>query len=687
MNCSGRKWKEKMKEWDFEKNVPTKDRRFIVAKARKRELEEGKQTMFSRNGMRIDHDKIESFKKKKLNEDNAVSPSTPGEFSIQFIKYRLTSIATPQHISYETPKPEAINESPPNHPEHEHDWHAASDQVLITGVKEDSASADDLYAASPVQRSTEPAGRSMAELRLSMRIHPVNEPNSSPTSLFVGRLSELSSSDRMDRNMRDSASSTEKIRSWVVPGDPEDILKANSVSLGQPEKAGALVDPIATVKTVIESIRAARPLFEHGEGPTAAGAYCKALQGFIEDGRGQDDLDFEIFVNVLAAIFGSCTEDEETPAVLRIALDLLKTLFRSHGKISVIRPIFLESLEFRLAEYLGVSQGSIRKLIAALDDPVLNVQLFAALHSFLETARGELGIPLDLETRRTRLGILALACELEGYLSPEHEGTRYLQIVISRLHQAVADVLESTHWFREELRELKDKTHSMLSSPPVGSMSSSRSAKLVTCYPSIELLVTKLASACSKAGWSYEAEALFAVLRNIQSLPNLDHWRKFELLIQYCRHLETEKRYAELLTELYNSYAYIVSARRADGAIHVQNIEYIRESKEIFDRISFSQLQSLLSKSTQAHDMLRLGDMSQRIRYLSRMLTADPTREVILDSNNEERARHINLVEYDQGSDDEEQQLDDSKSSNRFGITYTESVITGISFNYSDLYR
>jgi hypothetical protein len=29
----------------------------------------------------------------------------------------------------------------------------------------------------------------------------------------------------------------------------------------------------------------------------------------------------------------------------------------------------------------------------------------------------------------------------------------------------------------------------------------------------------------------------------------------------------------------------------------------------------------------------------------------------------------------------------DYEGSNKFGVTYTESVITGISFNYSDLYR
>ena len=47
---SERKWKEKMKEWEFDKNIPAKEMGFMAAKARKRELEEGKETVYYRNG-------------------------------------------------------------------------------------------------------------------------------------------------------------------------------------------------------------------------------------------------------------------------------------------------------------------------------------------------------------------------------------------------------------------------------------------------------------------------------------------------------------------------------------------------------------------------------------------------------------------------------------------------------------
>jgi hypothetical protein len=38
-------------------------------------------------------------------------------------------------------------------------------------------------------------------------------------------------------------------------------------------------------------------------------------------------------------------------------------------------------------------------------------------------------------------------------------------------------------------------------------------------------------------------------------------------------------------------------------------------------------------------------------------------------------------------ADDDGEDIDYWRSSNKFGVTYTESLMTGISFNYSDLYR
>lgn len=79
---STRKWKEKIKEWKLEKNVPSSDMSFIVAKAEKRKSEEGKETTFYRGGILVDRTKIEQSKKRKITAAGSYSHVVPGESRI-----------------------------------------------------------------------------------------------------------------------------------------------------------------------------------------------------------------------------------------------------------------------------------------------------------------------------------------------------------------------------------------------------------------------------------------------------------------------------------------------------------------------------------------------------------------------------------------------------------------------------
>lgn len=63
---SERKWKDKLKEWTFEKNIPSKEMYFMAAKAEKRRFEEGKLTLFARAGIAVDKSKVEQFKRRRL---------------------------------------------------------------------------------------------------------------------------------------------------------------------------------------------------------------------------------------------------------------------------------------------------------------------------------------------------------------------------------------------------------------------------------------------------------------------------------------------------------------------------------------------------------------------------------------------------------------------------------------------
>jgi hypothetical protein len=92
-------WKIKLKEWKFEKNVPSKEMGFMAAKARKREFEEGKSTVFYRHGVLVDGSKVEQFKKQKLNVNEAQGQEMPGKQTLHVrIAQAYVRSNTPEYI-------------------------------------------------------------------------------------------------------------------------------------------------------------------------------------------------------------------------------------------------------------------------------------------------------------------------------------------------------------------------------------------------------------------------------------------------------------------------------------------------------------------------------------------------------------------------------------------------------------
>ncbi|PQE10462.1 hypothetical protein CJF30_00010429 [Rutstroemia sp. NJR-2017a BBW] len=70
-----RKWKDKLKEWKFDKNLSIKDMQVVVAKQQKRAREE-KDTVFMHGSAEITSERIENFKRRKVSKmPHAVSPS------------------------------------------------------------------------------------------------------------------------------------------------------------------------------------------------------------------------------------------------------------------------------------------------------------------------------------------------------------------------------------------------------------------------------------------------------------------------------------------------------------------------------------------------------------------------------------------------------------------------------------
>ncbi|KAL2070466.1 hypothetical protein VTL71DRAFT_13492 [Oculimacula yallundae] len=89
--ASPRKWKMKLKEWRFEKNLSKNDMEIIVGIARKRSRDESKNTVFFYGATQIRPERIENFKKRKTASG----------------KYPSSSRAeTPENVTYRTPSPE-----------------------------------------------------------------------------------------------------------------------------------------------------------------------------------------------------------------------------------------------------------------------------------------------------------------------------------------------------------------------------------------------------------------------------------------------------------------------------------------------------------------------------------------------------------------------------------------------------
>jgi len=72
-----------MKEWEFDKNIPAKEMAFMASKARKRQLDESKETVFRRNGVVVDQIKVENFKKQKLLVNGIGEGYLPRELSAE----------------------------------------------------------------------------------------------------------------------------------------------------------------------------------------------------------------------------------------------------------------------------------------------------------------------------------------------------------------------------------------------------------------------------------------------------------------------------------------------------------------------------------------------------------------------------------------------------------------------------
>jgi hypothetical protein len=537
MTChSERKWKEKMQEWGFEKNIPAKEMKFMATRACKRELEDGKETIFCRNGTLVDRGNVEMFKKQKLNSENSfVIQTIPGEFILEAMGYMwLTSTGTPQNISYKTPKPISSDDCHSSLSEEDIEVQKAELQRLAATVGDDPIPKDDNFSA-----QIEPN---------SMLASPVGE-------IEVGSEEELSEGSQYLEIPESSDLDDGHIMSGVltpfeaisVPG-PTECSSTKSISQIFHYEEEEFDTPgdldYLRLEQLKGDMRSANQFLERGELSKAKTEYFKAVQTYINGGGGQDDPTITTSVAEIIESFKSCTE-VEAPTLALLWLDLLQCLMQNFLRHSATRSL----VSFELARLLVYShQGFLSKLIKypierALDDLDVTKPLCSALRVSLEGSAAPQG--KRSISKRFRLLLLIFMCELKKYMSGD--SLYWLKSTFRDLHRAAFDLRLSGTLSELELSLLGPEATTFLSPIIEGfpeDRSSSKSAQ------SVEPFVTGLATGCSALGWFHEAEVLFIILRSVVKANHILSLSATRISAQYCLHLEREKRYGEILSVL-----------------------------------------------------------------------------------------------------------------------------------------
>ena len=595
-----------------------------------------------------------------------LEPLEAGSENHVSVQNNASSTATPQHISYETPQPFLISDSPSSSSKHGCDLPTASGNHSLEPLVEDPDSADHLYAASPLRHSPDP-GSSMSAL--SIRNSTLGQHEPVLPSATIHQPSRLSTYDTFDWDIRGSGRSSGMTTAPSLSNDDKFIFitseHESELALDQAEEEDSTHDDPYTL--LCHESWIARQSKERGQRSQAEREYCSAIQKYITNGGIQTvrllrDTGIEL-VNCL-----NCCPTYEVLNAASICLDLLESLIQASSSTTVICSIILVGLKTLFWAYQGISGGlNFRRVAIALVDPGITLPILQALPAFFQSRQEDPTTSENCENRAFRFGLLSFACDLRSLLARNKSYQDYFRIMeLRQITIFLCRIKNSFEGTLSKFGSLVNRLHWFFDSFTVDT-------RFSTCYWCIEPCLTDLASACTTAGLFQEAERFFAILRSSQSLeilgPNIP--RKAEISEQYCLYLKRRKCYAELLSELCDMYTHLANS-------HSAGTWFPRHGGDLTD---------LLNDVPLPYDQYVSSEKAREIGRL-KVLFSRPARqisninsEMSLDSS----FQHDLVFETNKNTAmDDNELMDDCKSSNKFGVTYTESGMTGISFNYSD---
>jgi hypothetical protein len=449
---------------------------------------------------------------------------------------------------------------------------------------------------------------------------------------------------------------------WIVPEEQDAKVADDMLMTELPSKDFAL----------------ARQLRKDGQLSRAAQHYFKGFQNFIDEGGEQSSTMIGTFVAELL----QCLEviaPADVPASACSCLDLLYRLYQMYSCTSQAYYEVESALERLLLAHPGTPQGvNLYPVVSALDDDDINTPLHEALYSLLALMLNKLFNKNARNEFQFRICLLAFACNLReclksdfwiGDVSALKTTTRKLRT----LGRVLESVLNAVNPWNTVITGIYHA---------IGDLSHDREHFVTRCYSSAEPWITALADTCSLNGWAHEAELLFTILRGAPSFFVVSKFRRFQISIMYCLHLEREERYEKLLDSLLVLYKDLeYSAGGPLGSIYFQ--DHASKNKDNHQLALY--IRSVLDRVLDSLDQYMSPEKAREIISLRRLFEAPG--EENLASRSKVNENRVVAQEDRVEAEDHDDQMDDCTSSVRFGVTYTESVITGISFNYSDLYK
>ncbi|CZR56271.1 uncharacterized protein PAC_06159 [Phialocephala subalpina] len=593
--ASERKWKDKLKEWGFEKNIPAKEMSFMAAKSIKRKFEEAKDTIFYRGGTLVDESKVEEFKKRRVGDEYLSVQSAP---------------ETPPQVTYSTPKPQSPNPSP-NEADNDlekaakhglslagvdaetnktHTFNVSSNRQLVL---REAPLIDDGHPASTHVESVIGRDQRICDWRLEVLEHE-NDDNRALVSMTKAFM--------LARSLRDT-----KQRENTEIECIDAIIVYIMFRCGRNEKALPLC--------VLES-------------------YMTKLLAYLENPD-----DGSIWLSARHVLnFYDIEPRWIHPTITRSIDSTLCKLLQRHWNLKLTE----STLSMMLADFQCRSENDPLRLAfrTALEN------LFSA-----EDSRNQ-------EVFRFMMVSLAWTLDVGPVrirFTTRSPSFSRIKEVATQLRDISIDVVCTITPIRSILLVLKFQDENELGT---------------RTYSTVLENAGLLASSCSVEGMHAEAEAMFSTIRKDRNwrLLSSSPTSKITTLFLYCRHLKRQERGKELFAAIKEIRGELGRMPYSVNSTFLEDIRWVR-----------SAMKDLSGENLSAKEMRQWHGLDRQLKYFEA-----GTGTLVVRSS---PSTHSEILEFDMEKEDQNLDVDDCKSTNAYGVTYTESGISGISFNYSDLWK